>query len=73
MSKIMDAAEAWVDMLYPEIPTGPHSIQREKLRRAYMLGFERGYTIAARARLSSVEHMVNDSEHAKTEEPTKMP
>ena len=51
MSKIMDEAEEWVDMLYPELKSGPHSIQRDKIRTAYMLGFERGYKIAARARL----------------------
>lgn len=60
-------------MLYPDIPTGPHSVQRKKIRTAYMLGFERGYRIAARARLSSLEYMTNDSNDAKTEEPTEMP
>ena len=47
----MDAAEEWADMLYPELKSGPHSIQRDKIRTAYMLGFERGYKIATRARL----------------------
>ena len=73
MSKIIDAAEEWADMLYPEIPTGPHSTQRKKIRTAYMLGFERGYRIAARARLPAVEYMIDDSDDAKTEEPTEMP
>jgi hypothetical protein len=62
MSKVMDIAEYWADMMYPEIPSGPHSLQREKIRTAYMLGFERGYKIAARARLSAVEHMTNDKQ-----------
>ena len=69
----MDAAEEWADMLYPEIPTGPHSVQRKKIRTAYMLGFERGYRIAARARLSSLEYMTNDSNDAEAKEPTEMP
>ena len=50
MSKIMDAAEEWADMLYPELKSGPHSIQRDKIRTAYMLGFERGYKIATRTK-----------------------
>jgi len=72
MSKITDIAESWADMIYPEIPSGPHHLQREKIRTAYMLGFERGYKIAARARLLSVEYMT-DEDDAKTEKPTEMP
>ena len=68
MSKILDAAEAWVDMIYPEIKSGPHSLQRNKIRTAYMLGFERGYKIAARARLTSLGYMTNDD--AETEKQT---
>lgn len=60
MSKILDIAEEWVDMLYPEIKSGPHAVQRKKIRTAYMLGFERGYKIAARARLPAVEYMVKE-------------
>lgn len=71
MSKILDAAEAWADMIYPEIKSGPHSLQRDKIRTAYMLGFERGYRVAARARLTSLEYMTD--EHAETKKPTKMP
>lgn len=71
MSKVIDAAEAWADMIYPEIESGPHSLQRDKIRTAYMLGFERGYNIAARARLPSLVYMTD--EHAETKEPTKMP
>ena len=73
MSKILDAAEAWADMIYPEIESGAHSIQRKKIRTAYMLGFERGYKIAARARFPSLEYMVNDSDDAKTKKPPEMP
>jgi hypothetical protein len=65
MSKVMDIAETWADMIYPEIPSGPHSVQREKIRTAYMLGFERGYKIAARARLPSVEYMIDDDAETK--------
>lgn len=67
MSKIMDIAESWADMIYPEISSGPHSAQREKIRTAYMLGFERGYKIATRARLTSVEYMT-DEDDAQTKE-----
>lgn len=38
-----------------------------------MLGFERGYLVAARARLPAVEYMINDSDDAKAEEPSEMP
>lgn len=62
MSKLIDAAESWADMLYPEIPTGPHSVQRKKIRTAYMLGFERGYKIAARARLSAAKYMTKEDD-----------
>lgn len=62
MSKLLDAAEHWADMIYPDIPTGPHAAQRKKIRTAYMLGFERGYQIAARARLPSVEYMTKEEE-----------
>jgi hypothetical protein len=62
MSKLMDAAEEWADMLYPDIPTGPHSAQRTKIRTAYMLGFERGYKIAARARLPAIEYMTKEND-----------
>lgn len=65
MSKILDAAEEWADMLYPEIPTGPHSIQRKKQRTAYMLGFERGYKMAMRSRLPALE---DDNDNATTKE-----
>lgn len=65
MSKIMDMAEEWADMLYPELPRGPHHLQREKIRTAYMLGFERGYKIAARARVLDLEDI---DDNAKTEE-----
>lgn len=65
MSKIMDIAESWADMIYPEIPSGPHSKQREKIRTAYMLGFERGYKIAARARVLDLEDI---DDNAETEE-----
>ena len=58
----MDAAESWADMLYPEIPTGPHSVQRKKIRTAYMLGFERGYGVAARARLPAIEYMAKEDD-----------
>lgn len=60
MNKVLDAAEQWADMIYPDIPSGPHSTVRKKQRTAYMLGFERGYKIAARARLPCVEYMVNE-------------
>ena len=73
MSKILDAAEAWADMIYPELPKGPHYLQREKIRTAYMLGFERGYKIAARARFPSLEYMTDDNDDAKTEKPPEMP
>lgn len=73
MSKILDAAEAWADMIYPEIESGPHSIQRKKIRTAYMLGFERGYKIAARARVPSLEFMTDDNDDAETEKPPEMP
>jgi hypothetical protein len=59
----MDAAEHWADMLYPEIPTGPHSVQRKKIRTAYMLGFERGYGVATRARLPAIEYMVKEDDN----------
>lgn len=59
----MDAAEEWADMLYPELKSGPHSIQRDKIRTAYMLGFERGYKIAARARLSAAEYMTKEDDN----------
>ena len=62
MSKLLDAAEYWADMIYPEIPTGPHSMVRKKQRTAYMLGFERGYKIAARARLPAVEYMTKETD-----------
>lgn len=67
LSKVMDKAEEWVDMLYPEIASGPHSIQRKKIRTAYMLGFERGYKIAARARMFELED-IDDNDDATTEE-----
>jgi hypothetical protein len=63
MSKIMDAAEEWADMIYPELKSGPHSLQRDKIRTAYMLGFERGYKIAARARLLIEEDYDKPSKH----------
>lgn len=56
----MDMAEEWADMLYPELKSGPHSIQRDKIRTAYMLGFERGYKIAARSLL--LEEDANDKQ-----------
>ena len=62
MSKLLDAAEAWADMIYPEIASGPHAAQRKKIRTAYMLGFERGYKIAARARLPAVEYMAKETD-----------
>lgn len=58
----MDMAEAWADMIYPELESGAHSAQRKKIRTAYMLGFERGYKIAARARLSSTEYMTKEQD-----------
>ena len=56
----MDMAEEWADMLYPELKSGPHSIQRDKIRTAYMLGFERGYKIASRSLL--LEENANDKQ-----------
>lgn len=61
----MDLAEEWADMMYPDMPSGPHSIQRKKQRTAYMLGFERGYKIAARARFPAVEYMIDDDAETK--------
>lgn len=65
MSKVMDMAEEWADMMYPDMPSGPHSIQRKKQRTAYMLGFERGYKVAARARVLDLEDI---DDNAETEE-----
>ena len=62
MSKLLDIAEEWADMIYPEVKSGPHSTQRKKIRTAYMLGFERGYKIAARARLPAVKYMIKEEE-----------
>lgn len=61
----MDLAEKWADMMYPELKAGAHSVQRRKLRTAYMLGFERGYKTASHARLPIME---NDNDDAPTEE-----
>jgi hypothetical protein len=63
MSKIMDAAEEWADMIYPELKSGPHSVQRNKIRTAYMLGFERGYKIATRAKFPIEEDNDKPSKH----------
>jgi len=66
VSKLLDIAEEWADMIYPEIPSGPHHLQRKKIRTAYMLGFERGYKIAARARLSGIQYMTNEEDKDAT-------
>lgn len=39
-------AKAMVDKQYPMLPRGPHRLAREKLRRAYLIGFEAGYRLA---------------------------
>lgn len=64
------AAKRAVDAVYPPLaPSTSHWRTREKQRIAYMLGYERGYRDAARARFLDEEYTANDSD-AKTKEQT---